>query len=162
MFLLFSVAATWGEFDRAARQWPRFQYTFSLKCWLVSLSATYCNVTQDQEFQSGVYVYQIVTSDMWLLELCCIMLSMRQWIFIKLNFNLWIWTPSMIRQQWSRKWFGVVRRQAIIWANVDPDLCRHMASLSHNELMSLWIYIVIPHLYKEQICINFAIKKKII
>ena len=24
--------------------------------------------------------------------------------------------------------------KAIIWANVDPDLCRHMASLGHNEL----------------------------
>ena len=22
----------------------------------------------------------------------------------------------------------------ITWANVDPDLCRHMASLGHNEL----------------------------
>ena len=25
-------------------------------------------------------------------------------------------------------------QQAITWANVDPDLCRHMASLGHNEL----------------------------
>ena len=24
--------------------------------------------------------------------------------------------------------------QAITWANVDPDLCHHMASLGHNEL----------------------------
>ena len=27
--------------------------------------------------------------------------------------------------------------QVITWANVDPDLCRHMASLSHNELISV-------------------------
>ena len=27
--------------------------------------------------------------------------------------------------------------QAITWANVDPDLCRHMVSLSHNELTHL-------------------------
>ena len=29
-------------------------------------------------------------------------------------------------------------RQAttITWANVDPDICRHMASLGHNELKS--------------------------
>ena len=27
-----------------------------------------------------------------------------------------------------------VRQQAITWANVDPDICRHMASLGHNEL----------------------------
>ena len=26
------------------------------------------------------------------------------------------------------------RQQAITWANVDPDLCHHMASLGHNEL----------------------------
>ena len=25
-------------------------------------------------------------------------------------------------------------RQAINWANIDPDLCRHMASLGPNEL----------------------------
>ena len=30
---------------------------------------------------------------------------------------------------------GAVRQQAITWANVDPDLCRHMASLGPNELM---------------------------
>ena len=29
---------------------------------------------------------------------------------------------------------GAVRQQAITWANVDPDLCCHMASLGHNEL----------------------------
>ena len=28
----------------------------------------------------------------------------------------------------------VIRQQAITWANVDPDLCRHMTSLGHNEL----------------------------
>ena len=27
------------------------------------------------------------------------------------------------------------RQQAITWANVDQDLCRHMASLGHNELL---------------------------
>ena len=27
--------------------------------------------------------------------------------------------------------------QVITWTNVDPDLCRHMASLGHNELMML-------------------------
>ena len=29
---------------------------------------------------------------------------------------------------------GAVRQQTITWANVRPDLCRHMASLGHNEL----------------------------
>ena len=26
--------------------------------------------------------------------------------------------------------------QVITWANVDPDLCRHMVSLGHNELIT--------------------------
>ena len=30
----------------------------------------------------------------------------------------------------------LVRQQAITWANVDPDLCRHMASVGHNELIN--------------------------
>ena len=29
---------------------------------------------------------------------------------------------------------GAVRQQAIIWANVDPNFCRHNASLDHNRL----------------------------
>ena len=29
-----------------------------------------------------------------------------------------------------------IRHQAITWANVDPDLCHHMASSSHNELIA--------------------------
>ena len=29
-----------------------------------------------------------------------------------------------------------VRQQAIAWASVDLDLCRPMASLGHNELIS--------------------------
>ena len=29
---------------------------------------------------------------------------------------------------------GAVRQQAITWVNVDLVLCRHMASLGHNEL----------------------------
>ena len=28
---------------------------------------------------------------------------------------------------------GAVRQQAITWANVDPDLCRHMVSLGPND-----------------------------
>ena len=29
---------------------------------------------------------------------------------------------------------GAVTQQAITWANVDLDLCRHIPSLGHNEL----------------------------
>ena len=30
---------------------------------------------------------------------------------------------------------GAIRQRAITWTNVKPDLCHHMASLGHNELM---------------------------
>ena len=32
---------------------------------------------------------------------------------------------------------------AITWANVDPDKCRHMASLGHNELSNDSMYLLI-------------------
>ena len=47
------------------------------------------------------------------------------------------WTFLMISQHWFRQWFGAVRQQAITWANVDPDLCHHKASLGLSEL-TLW------------------------
>ena len=48
---------------------------------------------------------------------------------------LWMSLASlMISQHWFRWWLGAVRQQVITWANVDPDLCRHMASLDPNEL----------------------------
>ena len=34
---------------------------------------------------------------------------------------------------------AAVRQQAIIWTNVDPDLCRHMASVGHKELNN-WVF----------------------
>ena len=36
---------------------------------------------------------------------------------------------------------GAVRQQAITWASVDPDRCRHMASLGPNELNSINFYV---------------------
>ena len=45
----------------------------------------------------------------------------------------------MISQHWFRWWLGAVRQQAITWANVDPDLCCHMASLGHSELSSAFV-----------------------
>ena len=35
-----------------------------------------------------------------------------------------------------RLWRGAFRQQAIIWANIDPDLYRHMVSLESNELIN--------------------------
>ena len=42
----------------------------------------------------------------------------------------WYWTLLMKNQNW----LGVIKEQANTRANVDPDLCRHMASSGHNEL----------------------------
>ena len=30
-------------------------------------------------------------------------------------------------------WLDAVRQEAITWANVEPDLCRHMASSGHTD-----------------------------
>ena len=53
---------------------------------------------------------------------------------VKLYSNECQWTLLMVNQHWFRQWLGAVRQQAITWANVDPDLCCHMASLGHHEL----------------------------
>ena len=40
-------------------------------------------------------------------------------------------------RHWLRLWLAAWRHQAVTWANVDQDPCRHMTSLGHNELMLL-------------------------
>ena len=47
-------------------------------------------------------------------------------------------TLPMIIRHWFKLWLGAVRRQAIIWANVDPGRCGHIASLGHNDKASLF------------------------
>ena len=44
-------------------------------------------------------------------------------------------TLLIISQHWFRLWLDAIRQQSTTWANVDPDLCRHMASLGSNGLM---------------------------
>ena len=39
-----------------------------------------------------------------------------------------------ISQHWFRQWLGAIRYQAIPWANVDQDLCRHMASIGPQRV----------------------------
>ena len=39
---------------------------------------------------------------------------------------------------WFRWWLGAIKHQAITLMNVDPNLCCHMASLGHNELICLF------------------------
>ena len=53
----------------------------------------------------------------------------------------------MIHQHRFREWLGAVRQQAFTWANVDPDLGHHMASLGHNELKA---YMSIKRGFKMQ------------
>ena len=33
-----------------------------------------------------------------------------------------------------RRWLGAIRQQTISWVSANRDICRHMASLGHNEL----------------------------
>ena len=65
------------------------------------------------------------------------------------------WTLQMISQQWFRYWLGAVRLQAITWANVDPDRCRHMASLGPNELKitSVPKHYLISNISMNLICV---------
>ena len=43
----------------------------------------------------------------------------------------------MTSQHWFKQWLGAIRQKAITGTKVDPDLCRHMASLGHNELKKM-------------------------
>ena len=44
-----------------------------------------------------------------------------------------------------------VRQQAITWANVDPDLCRQMASLGLNELNNRWLTNLVMFKYRQKV-----------
>ena len=43
------------------------------------------------------------------------------------------WIPTGLHWWETNNGSGAIRQHAITWANVEPDLCRHMASLVHNE-----------------------------
>ena len=64
----------------------------------------------------------------------------------------------MISQHWFRKWLGAVRQQAITWANVDPDLCRHMVSLDHNELTHWGLSAPSHYLNQCSHIVNWALR----
>ena len=64
-------------------------------------------------------------------------------------YKLICWTSSigecyrtllMKSQHWFVWWLGAIRKQAITWANVDPDLCHHFSSPGHKEITirNLW------------------------
>ena len=47
------------------------------------------------------------------------------------------------------------RQKPITWSNLDPDLCRHLASLGHNEFMLLYdITLVLHHKDKSYMFLN--------
>ena len=51
-----------------------------------------------------------------------------------------LWTCPQVNTAKPHWWLvniGSGRQQAITWANVNPNLCCHMASLGHNELTIL-------------------------
>ena len=50
---------------------------------------------------------------------------------VKLPSNECQWTPLMISLHCFISW----RHQTVSWANVDRDLCRHIASMRHDELL---------------------------
>ena len=45
-------------------------------------------------------------------------------------------------QYWFSYWLASTKQQAITWANLDPDLCHHMVSLSRNDFKQLNMYTV--------------------
>ena len=59
----------------------------------------------------------------------------------KLPPDPWQWASLMISQHWFRYRLGTVRQQTGTRADVDPDPCRLMASISHNELKLVQITI---------------------
>ena len=46
-------------------------------------------------------------------------------------------TSLVTSQQYFRQWLGAAIQQTITSANVNPFLCHHMASLSHNDSIRL-------------------------
>ena len=65
--------------------------------------------------------------------------SYFQWLMAEISlapvpWNECCWTLPMTSQHCFRQWFGTTRKQAINWANVDPDLFCHMVWQGHNAL----------------------------
>ena len=82
-------------------------------------------------------------------------LDLLSWVILaKWLSELYHRIPAMISQQWLRSWFGAVRPQAVTWTNVDPDLCRHTASLGHTDLNKVEnaAYVFLKLLYCFDIC----------
>ena len=46
-------------------------------------------------------------------------------------------------------WLVAVRQQTIIWANIDPDLCCHIASVAHSDPYALALPITLEFCYHQ-------------
>ena len=68
-----------------------------------------------------------------------IMTNLKLWHFI-VSLYLWYWCND--HPVFNIGSGGIRQRQAITWANIDPELCHHTASLGHNELIIDSIYII--------------------
>ena len=64
------------------------------------------------------------------------------WCYLEVKCCIFVYVPPLVFG--SSEYYPVhrgldlVRQQAITWANVDTDLCRHMASLGHNRMAWQW------------------------
>ena len=63
----------------------------------------------------------------------------------------------MIGHHWFRLQLGAIREQAMTRSNVDPDLCRHMASLGQNELRNNSV----PGINDELIYLYFDFQREV-
>ena len=116
-------------------------------CWFSSL---WCPLDLVKLVIECVVYYDSVHGEIALLIFIFLTLWPLGDVIVILKYNLWThhgpipWTllvklhsgecqttPLMMSQHWFRWWIGAVRQGAITWANVDPDICHHMASVGH-------------------------------
>ena len=77
--------------------------------------------------------------------------SLSSWLIsdVQLPSNECDWTLQIINQHCFGKWPRSIAQQAITWANVDPDICRHMASPVHIVLTFMvlveWFWHICSH-----------------
>ena len=148
--------------QRAAFQQVR---TELLNALLRQLDHRFSHVELLNAMQVGEFLNEVPIPCCWdLLFILRDVQKSKEWIFSNATFCIsvcWytnktrmVLRPRFSSQHWYRLWLGSMRQQAITWANVDQDPCRHMASLDPNELMrdcSCCFQIFDVHEYPENI-----------
>ena len=74
----------------------------------------------------GSYSENVIFKHMLWTNFMCTLVEALPWEYHR--------TPLIEIRQLFRSWQGAVKYPAIIWDNVDQNLCHHMALLSHNEV----------------------------